>query len=97
MDSTKTSGFDSLLSDYSVFNLTVHATHQIYDVVHVFGTDDEGYDTVQNETITKIIHLSTTGVEIKDNTIVFQEWCGFQATGRLGMFVVYQKLLSART
>ena len=73
VDSTKTSGFDSLLSDYfpsNVFNLTVHATHQIYDVVHVFGTDDEGYDTVQNETITKIIHLSTTGVEIKDNTIV---------------------------
>ena len=44
VDSTKTSGFDSLLSDYfpsNVFNLTVHATHQIYDVVHVFGTDDK--------------------------------------------------------
>ena len=39
-------------------------------MVHVFGTDDEGYDTVQNETISKIVHLSTTGVEIKDNTIV---------------------------
>ena len=51
-------------------NLKLIATEQLYDVVHVFNTEDEGYDTEQSETITKISHLSVAGVAIQDNTVV---------------------------
>ena len=71
--SSQVSGFDALLSasfPISSVNLKLIATEQLYDVVHVFNTEDEGYDTEQSETITKISHLSVAGVDIQDNTVV---------------------------
>jgi len=71
--SSQVSGFDALLSasfPIASVNLKLIATEQLYDVVHVFNTEDEGYDTEQSETITKISHLSVAGVDIQDNTVV---------------------------
>ena len=51
-ESTKTSGFDALLSTYfpsSSANLTVRATEQIDDVVHIFNVEDQGIHTEQSE------------------------------------------------
>jgi len=71
--SSQVSGFDALFSasfPIASVNLKLIATEQLYDVVHVFNTEDEGYDTEQSETITKISHLSIAGVAIQDNTVV---------------------------
>ena len=70
--SSQVSGFDALFSaSFPIaVNLKLIATEQLYDVVHVFNTEDEGYDTEQSETITKISHLSVAGVAIQDNTVV---------------------------
>ena len=72
-ESTKTSGFDALLSTYfpsTAANLTVRATTQIDDVVHVFEVTDQGNDTPQSEKKYPIKHLGSAGDEIKDNTVV---------------------------
>ena len=69
--SSQVSGFDALLSasfPIASVNLKLIATEQLYDVVHVFNTEDEGYDTEQSETITKISHLSVAGVAISRTT-----------------------------
>ena len=73
VENVQFSGFDSLMSRYFPFefmDLELRANTQVNDVVHVFNTDDEGYDTIQGETITKISHLSIGGVDMKDNTVV---------------------------
>ena len=72
-DPDKTSGFDALLSTYfpsTAANLTVRATEQIEDVVHVFEVTDQGNDTPQSEKKYPIKHLGSAGDEIKDNTVV---------------------------
>ena len=72
-ESTKTSGFDALLSTYfpsTAANLIVRATEQIDDVVHVFEVTDQGNDTPQSEKKYPIKHLGSAGDEIKDNTVV---------------------------
>jgi hypothetical protein len=72
-ESTKTSGFDALLSTYfpsTAASLTVRATEQIDDVVHVFEVTDQGNDTPQSEKKYPIKHLGSAGDEIKDNTVV---------------------------
>ena len=59
-ESTKTSGFDALLSTYfpsTAAYLTVRATEQIDDVVHIFNVEDQGNDTEQSEVKVPIKHL----------------------------------------
>ena len=51
-------------------DLTVRATEQIDDVVHVFEVTDQGNDTPQSEKKYPIKHLGSAGDEIKDNTVV---------------------------
>ena len=72
-ESTKTSGFDALLSTYfpsSSANLTVRATEQIDDVVHIFNVEDQGIHTEQSEVKVPMQHLGVGSSVMEDNTVV---------------------------
>ena len=71
-ESTKTSGFDALLSTCfpsTAANLTVRATEQI-DVVHIFNVEDQGIHTEQSEVKVPMQHLGVGSSVMEDNTVV---------------------------